>query len=301
MPVYITWPPANRTGFWLAVLGNLLPLLGVLFAGWDIYTLLVFYWCETVIIALWTILTIVLHRGEETWGFSGATRRDMRSSLAGAALITVHCGFFLGLHLFLMSALYGAAWPGHLRSVSAFIDTFVIGQEFWQTLGLLFVQRAAIFWEELREPSVLPSIAGLYLRILVMQIVIVIGAWGVVLFGSGLWGLILLVAMKMMLEFLWPTLIAYMVRFVRLMPKGNTLAPLGRLFQRIIMAGGALAGAALSLFIAPQLMRLAVPLSEYGVLLAGFATIILGGFLGWRLAAKAISFRSARRDDDKPS
>lgn len=292
MPIGNIWPPNLGAGFWLTILGNLLPLVGVLFSGWDIYTLLVFYWCETLIIAFWVILTIVLHKGEETLGVSGATRRSARFSWASAAMILVQTGLFMALHLFLMSGLYGDAWPAHLRSIPAFIDTFVIGRGLWQMLGLLFVQRAAIFWQERLEPSVLPAVAGLYLRIFTMQVVIVFGAWGVMLFNSGIWGLILLVAMKMVLEFFWPSLIDYAVRVMRRPRDLTAPAPIRLLFQRILVAGGALAGAALSLLVAPQVMRLAIPLGEYGILLAGFVTIVVGGRLGFWLAARAIGFRS---------
>lgn len=193
------------------VFSNLLPLLGVLYAGWDIYTLLVAYWFETLIIAFWTVITIDQHQGTETLGFSGRTRRNQGTAATGAAFITVHAGFFLAIHLFLMSALYGSGWPGHLQSAWVFIDTFVIGQGLWPMLAALFLQRAVIFWQERKAPSVLPAIAGLYLRIIVMQLVIIIGAWGVLLFGSGLWGLILLIAMKAALDLLWPRLIGWIV------------------------------------------------------------------------------------------
>lgn len=193
------------------VLGNALPLLGVLYAGWDIYTLLIFYWCETVIVCFWTVATVAMHKGTQTWGLSGPTRRDEGTAATAAAFITAHAGFFMAIHLFLMSSLYGGDWPGHLRSASTFIDTFVIGEGLWPMLAVVFLQRGAIFWEEHREPSVLPAIAGLYLRIIVMQIVIIFGAWGVMLLGSGMVGLLLLVGLRMLLDFRWPRLVGWLV------------------------------------------------------------------------------------------
>lgn len=200
----------------LTILGNVLPLMGVLLVGWDIYTLLVFYWCETLIIGFWTVATIALHEGQETWAPAGGASRPPTSRAATACIVLLHAGFFMAIHLFLMSSLYGAEWPGHLRSVGTFIDTFVIGQGLWPMLAGVFLQRAAIFWEERRAPSISPTMVALYLRILVMQVVIIFGSWGVLLAGSGLFGLMLLVALKTLLDLYWSRIVAYVVaRFVK--------------------------------------------------------------------------------------
>lgn len=200
----------------LTILGNALPLIGVLLVGWDIYTLLVFYWCETLIIGFWTVVTIALHEGRQTWSGAGALGRGPTSTTSTAFVVLLHAGFFMAIHLFLMSSLYGDAWPGHLRSVGTFIDTFVIGQGLWPMLGGVFLQRALIFWEERQAPSISPAMVGFYLRIFVMQIVIIFGSLGVLLVGSGLFGLMLLVALKTLLDLYWSRIVAYAVaRFVR--------------------------------------------------------------------------------------
>jgi hypothetical protein len=202
-------PRANNLA--LVVLSNILPLLGVLLAGWDIYTLLIFYWMETVIVAFWTVMTMAFHTGLETWTFDGPTQRNAGFSVGGPVLVFVHSGFFMAIHLHLMSALYGGDWPGHLRSPEVFLDTFLVGQKLWPMLALVFVHRAAIFWEERNAASLSPVIASLYMRIVVMQVVIIIGAWGVMLLGSGLFGLILLITMRAGLDLYWPTVLAYVL------------------------------------------------------------------------------------------
>lgn len=202
-------PRANTLA--LVVLSNILPLLGVLLAGWDIYTLLIFYWMETCVIAFWTVMTIAFHKGEETWTFDGLGRRTGGLASAGAGFIAVHAGFFMAIHLFLMSSLYGGDWPGHLRSPQVFLETFLIGQNLWPMLTLIGLHRAAIFREDRKEESVAPVIVSLYMRIVVMQVVIIFGAWGAMLLGSGWFGLILLVAMRTILDLRWPSILAYVL------------------------------------------------------------------------------------------
>lgn len=77
---------------------------------------------------------------------------------------------------------------GHLDSVSAFINTFLIGQGLWPALAVFFAQQAAICWQDRKAQSILPTIAGLDLRVTLMQLVIIFGAGGVMLSGSGLLG-----------------------------------------------------------------------------------------------------------------
>jgi hypothetical protein len=191
----------------LTILANALPLIGVLLVGWDIYTLLVYYWCETLVVGFWTVLTIALHRDTNT---EGPWRPGYRSKggAAPALTVTLHAGFFMAGHLFLMNGLYGDEWPGHLDSVQVFVATFLIGQNLWPMLGAAFLQRGLVFWGDYRANSVTPATVALYLRVVVMQLVIIFGSLGVLLAGSGLLGLMLLVAMKTMLDLYSPRLIA---------------------------------------------------------------------------------------------
>jgi len=201
----------------LTILGNALPLLGVMLVGWDIYTLLIFYWCETVIFGFWTVVTIGLHRDSDIKALRHHDTQKEGGS-AAAVILALHAGFFMAIHLFLMSSLYGTEWPGHLNSLGAFVGTFIIGQNLWPMLAGAFVQRALVFWEDHRANSVTPATAGLYLRIVVMQMVIIFGSWGVLMLGSGLFGLMLLVAMKTVLDLYWPRIIAFALRIAGMKP-----------------------------------------------------------------------------------
>src|SRR5215212_5927619 len=47
----------------LLVLANLIPLIGVLFFGWSLITILVLYWLENGIVGLWNVPKILMARG----------------------------------------------------------------------------------------------------------------------------------------------------------------------------------------------------------------------------------------------
>lgn len=193
----------------LTILGNLLPVAGVLFLGWDIYTLLVYYWCETVIVGFWTALAIAFQGRQDNRRSGDTTGSRGVGAPKAAILVALHAGVFIALHLLLMSTLYGRDWPGHLESPGVFVETFIIGQGLWPMLALAFIQRAAVFWE--RAENLPPVVIELYVRIAVIQVVVILGAWGVMLLDTGLFGLVLLVAIKTMLDLYWPKVLAWIV------------------------------------------------------------------------------------------
>ena len=51
-------PRCSHVSVLMGLIGNLIPLYGVLYWQWDAFQLLMLYWTETVIIAFWTILGI---------------------------------------------------------------------------------------------------------------------------------------------------------------------------------------------------------------------------------------------------
>lgn len=201
------------------VMSNALPLVGVLTMGWDIYTLLIFYWLETAIITFWTVMTVALNDGEAVFAHTGSGSRDSGPKPFIGLMLFLHAGAFLAVHLYLISSLYGGAWPGHLNSAQEFLGTFLIEQRLWPMLAFIFLHRGVMFLDERRHEDVTQSVYSLYARIVVMQLVIIIGSWGVLMLGSGLFGLILLVSMRAALDMYWPQILNALVRAVKSAPQ----------------------------------------------------------------------------------
>ncbi|NMA98801.1 MAG: hypothetical protein GX970_11950 [Phyllobacteriaceae bacterium] len=198
--------------FAVIVLSNALPLLGVFMLGWDIYTLLIFYWLETAVIAFWTVLTLAFNIGDPVLRSQNGSAASQGPGSFVGVIVLLHSGAFLAIHLYLVSSLYGGNWPGHLDSPARFVQTFVFEQKLWPMLAFIFIHRGVIFLEDRRQEDVTPLVYGLYARIVVMQVVIIVGAWGVLMLGSGLFGLVLLVGMRTALDLFWPQILTYAIR-----------------------------------------------------------------------------------------
>jgi len=116
------WTAARSASESLPVLvaANLVPLLGVLFLGWDLATILVLYWIENGIVGLLNVPKIVMARGPlrvalpaaaqlEPWMLSVSSPGALRFVLAPFFL--VHYGMFWLVHgIFVFSLPF--VWPG---------------------------------------------------------------------------------------------------------------------------------------------------------------------------------------------
>lgn len=218
----------------ILLISNLIPLAGVLFWGWDTFVLLMLYWAETVIIAFWTLMRILVG-GDFAKNFLG----EILGRLFFFAFFLVHSsGFMLGHFIFLWAFYSGKA--GRSTQLSeAFFQT--LPQDFWQGIvlahGLLiplavsFVGRGIAFvfemarlplWKRLVDQESIENrsagslVGGLYVRIVIMHLVILAGAALAQKYGA-LAPLVLLIVAKTAVD-LW--------LFVRIDLKGRNTTPI---------------------------------------------------------------------------
>jgi hypothetical protein len=100
--------------------------------------------------------------------------------------------------------LFSGEWARRIHGIRAFIDQMVIGTGLWVPLLVLFVVRGALMLFESIEPHLLrwfgivprrprePPVLGpgesllfgLYIRIVVMQVTIIVGGWFALIVGN---------------------------------------------------------------------------------------------------------------------
>jgi hypothetical protein len=91
---------SSTTSLVLLVAFNLVPLLGVLFWGWNVATLLVLYWAENGIIGLLNVPKMLLARGPDApgEGFANTSGRPRVASIAQVPFFLIHYGLFWVVH-----------------------------------------------------------------------------------------------------------------------------------------------------------------------------------------------------------
>src|SRR5262245_18637305 len=92
------------------LIGNLIPLYGVLYWGWDTFQLLMLYWTETAIIAGFALLRLSRlsgpERGEIT--VNGKPRAASEFDLVG--FFALHSGIFILVHLIFLWGFFSWDW-----------------------------------------------------------------------------------------------------------------------------------------------------------------------------------------------
>lgn len=129
----------------LTFIGNLIPILGVLFYGWNPFQVLMLYWLETAIAAGWTLVRIgtlpqsLLGRMTVNGRDVAATHRDLLILFGSMTL------GFLPLHLFFLFAIFRDGWVGIVTGPVSFVQEFVLASGAWTALLFAFVAGAVTF------------------------------------------------------------------------------------------------------------------------------------------------------------
>ncbi|MCB0620548.1 MAG: hypothetical protein KDC43_11425 [Saprospiraceae bacterium] len=213
-----------RPTAWSLIAANLVPLLGVLFQGWDATEVAFLYWAETAIIGLIQILRMLTTRQfvnrqlldlvkeserEElltTWG-DPAPGKQIFHRLFLPAFFVVHFGFFIWiqgqiLFSFVLSGFLDPSISGSGGNLLPVID-FFLQRESVRT-GLLSIGAAHMFnflygvfvHRRHEHDSVLIEFIAPYKRIIIQQFVVILGAPLTLLMGGPAAALVLLIALK---------------------------------------------------------------------------------------------------------
>lgn len=188
------------------IIANLIPLVGVAFWGWDLWTILALYWAENGIIGVFNVAKILLAEGDPALPVDGAD---------GSVKPLIGCGRFAMASFFLVH--YGLFWLGHgvfvLYVLPAFSGTGIPFDGIAANLNLvlygavgLAISHGISFWfnfiarGEYRRASSAQLMGAPYARVVVLHVTIIIGAFVSAFLGSPVGALIVLVLLKTSLD-----------------------------------------------------------------------------------------------------
>ena len=98
------------------LIANAIPLLGVLFLGWDAFAIVLLYWAENLVIGFYNVLKIAFARVERPSQHLG--------KFFFIPFFILHFGGFTAVHGFFILAIFkkeggevmeGISWPGFLK------------------------------------------------------------------------------------------------------------------------------------------------------------------------------------------
>jgi len=208
---------------------NLVPLFGVLFWGWDMFSILILYWIESFIIGIWNIPKIIRASGGLSKYISSISDARVRISYRISGMLSrfflipffiFHYGIFMIVHLGFILALREIALRNILpiitSSTSSFsysisysgpISAFQDIHGFWIAALSLFISHGISFFsnfikkKEYEQISPFAQMFQPYKRIVIMHLTIIIGAFLFVFFGNNsITFLVVFLMLKMFLD-----------------------------------------------------------------------------------------------------
>lgn len=168
----------------LLVAANLVPLLGVMFLGWSVASILVVYWVESVVIGVLNIPRIL------------ATDGPLGGKLFMSGFFAVHYGGFALGHAVFLNSLFDAG--------SVFAELRDYGALFWSALGLgvshLISLMIRLSRREFADKTPNEQMFAPYGRVMIMHVVVLFGGIGLQSFGEPIIALLLLIGIKTVLD-----------------------------------------------------------------------------------------------------
>lgn len=171
------------------VLANLVPLIGVLFLGWNLLEVVLVFWAESAVIGLFNIAKMI--------------RIDPGKGSRVSLFFIVHYGIFMVGHAaFIVTIFAPVPKGGHLfqePSVAVVVDALAPATP---AILAMFVSHGVSFvtnflrQHQYEQTTVDKQMFAPYKRIMVMQFVIIFGGWLVDIIGEPVAALVVLVAIK---------------------------------------------------------------------------------------------------------
>jgi len=180
----------------ILIVANLVPLYGVMVWGWDLFTLMLAYWMETLAIGFWNIVHMsMLAR----WG-----------ALFLVPFFIVHFGGFMLGHFLFLWQMFGGGWNENAASVGQFLGSIPASWTIWIAFAALFVSHGLSFFFNVLRPwrrgeREAPQAAqgvmmGTYGRVMVMHVTILFGAALAAHFGTPTAAFVLLIVLKVFVD-----------------------------------------------------------------------------------------------------
>jgi hypothetical protein len=191
--------PARPLLSTLALLvSNAIPLIGVLFMGWQVFPLVLLYWLENVIVGAFNVLRLAI-----------ADPGSVPANAGKVVLIPffcVHYGMFTLVHGVFILTLFGGRHYANLFPTPGVVLQAIRDTGIGAAAFALFCSHAVSFiWNfllggEYRQVPLMKLMFQPYSRVVILHIVILGGAFLMQALHSPLAGLVLLVVLKTLVD-----------------------------------------------------------------------------------------------------
>ena len=174
------------------IAANLVPLVGVVTFHWTVFSILLLYWCENVVVGGFNVLRMAF-----------ANPSNVASDVIKVFLIpffVVHYGMFTMVHGMFVFALFGPGNTGFPTPTAVF--SALRGAGIWYAALAIVASHGFSFVHnflaggEFRRASPQQLMSQPYARVVVLHITIIAGGFAITALGQPLFALLILIALK---------------------------------------------------------------------------------------------------------
>jgi hypothetical protein len=190
----------NPASAWLLVAANLVPLAGVLAWDWNAFALIALFWMENAVLGAIFALRMLCADPDDVAQWIG--------KLFAVPFFCFHYGMFTAIHgVLVFSLLGGGAYAARGLDVLEPALRAAADYRLWLPLAVLAASHLFSFaWNylyrgEFRRARLRELMTRPYGRVVVLHFTILLGGVAALALGSPLWALIVLVALKIALDF----------------------------------------------------------------------------------------------------
>lgn len=181
----------------ILIVANLVPLAGVLLWDWDVFLLLLLFWCENVIIGIFGIARLIV---------AGKTESPVEGLILPVFFLVHYGGFMFG-HFMVLFAMYS----GHVEEAGRLVEPedyyrVILEELSWVAVVALFISHAWSFVEnymgQQEHERLTPgqAMALPYRRMMITHVALIAGGFFLAEKGQPLAGLVFLIALKIALD-----------------------------------------------------------------------------------------------------
>lgn len=173
------------------IIANIIPLFGVMFFNWSLFQILFLYWLESGVIGFYNVFKLIKING--------------LLNILLVPFFIVHFGGFMAGHLIFIFAFFApelthASFFPQSKTFLPLLQTSIF------PIMTLFISHGISFFtnfigkREYQHMNAGKQMQAPYKRIIIMHLTILFGGWLILLFKEPVLGLILLIAIKMIID-----------------------------------------------------------------------------------------------------
>jgi hypothetical protein len=180
------------------VLANLVPVIGILWMGWEVLPVMVLFWIENIIIGLYNVPRILLAAAD--------TEDKLEKKLGTAGFFTIHYGLFTMVHGIFVFEMFGEGFLRDRELTPLLLLEFILEQQlYWAIIALACSHGFSLLFNfiwggEYRTVTTRQMMKRPYDRVVLLHVGILAGGFVLQMLHEPLAGLLILTVLKIVFD-----------------------------------------------------------------------------------------------------